>query len=70
MTGGARVVATEGGGRWSGLDVGRCWAKSVSGLRAQKKKKSGLRAGLGCGAGLEAAWAAELGWKRPAREGV
>jgi hypothetical protein len=37
--------------------VGRCWAKSVSGLRAEKKKKSGLRTGLGCGAGLEAACA-------------
>jgi hypothetical protein len=35
--------------------VGRSWAKSASGLRAQKKKKGGLRAGLGCGAGLEAA---------------
>jgi hypothetical protein len=53
MTGGARVAAAEGGGRRSGLAVGRCWAKSVSGLRAQKKKEGGLRAGLGCGAGLE-----------------
>jgi hypothetical protein len=37
--------------------VGRSWAKSASGLRAQKKKKGGLRAGLGYGAGLEAAYA-------------
>jgi hypothetical protein len=37
--------------------VGRSWAKSASGLRAQKKKKDRLRTGLGCGAGLEAACA-------------
>jgi hypothetical protein len=49
MTGGARMAAAEGGGRRSGLAVGRCWAKSVSGLRTQKKKEGGL----GCGAGLE-----------------
>jgi hypothetical protein len=53
MTGGARVAAAEGGGRRSGVAVGRCWAKSVSGLRAQNKKEGGMRAGLGCGAELE-----------------
>jgi hypothetical protein len=47
------MAATEGGGRRSGLAVGRCWAKSVSGLRTQKKKEGGPHAGLGCGAGLE-----------------
>jgi hypothetical protein len=41
--------------------VGRSWAKSASGLRVQKKKKGGLRAGLGCGAGLEVACAGR-GW--------
>jgi hypothetical protein len=35
--------------------VGRCWAKIVNGLRTQEKKEGGLRVGLGCGAGLEAA---------------
>jgi hypothetical protein len=35
--------------------VGRCWAKNVNGLRTQEKMEGGLRVGLGCGAGLEAA---------------
>jgi hypothetical protein len=49
MTGGARVAAAEGGGRRSGLAVGRCWANSVSGLRARLN---------GAADGLERRWAA------------
>jgi hypothetical protein len=59
MTGGARVAAAEGGGRRSGLVVGRCWAKTLTGCARRRKRK----------AGCTPDWAVELGWKRPAREG-
>jgi hypothetical protein len=49
----------SGRGRWEAerVSCGPLLGQNANGLRAQKKNEGGLRAGLGCGAGLEAACA-------------